>query len=71
MTDSCTLCSPGALTAARDRQEFGARVVSQTMKTMNQMQAHRGADRDLGGYRFQEEVLGAYAGIGATINVTV
>lgn len=71
MDDLCTACSPGALTAPRDQQEFGARVVSQTMETMNRMQAQRGADQDLGGYQFQQEVLGAYAGIGATINVTV
>lgn len=71
MNDLCTSCSLGTQTTALDRQEFGAQVVSKTMDKMNKMPNEAGTDQELGGYQFQQDVLGAYAGIGATINVTV
>jgi len=71
MDGSCTSCSLGALTSALDQQEFGAQVVSKTMDTMNHLQAQGSNGGDQAGYQFQQAVLGAYAGIGANINVTV
>ncbi len=62
--------SVGMMAKAVQQQQFGAQVVSKTLNKMNQSQNGPGFGQD-SSYDFQTSVLGAYAGIGSNINITV
>jgi hypothetical protein len=51
--------------APTDKQTFGAAVVSQTLNTMNSDPITGAKDAN---YSFQEQVLGAHAGLGSIVN---